>query len=137
VFSEFFDNPAEEIKRLIFRMNFVHQFPVTVNMQVFFFNSAGDTLDVLFHDENDPKRIIQGTPEFEGDVAVPFEPDPVEVVLTEQQIENISDCEYIIVEVKVNTSDNDGDPNVKFYSYYFFDAWLGVIAELELNSDDY
>lgn len=137
VFSDFFDNPPEEIKQLIFRINFRHQFPLDVRMQVYFYDGSGAVLDSLFHDTQDPKRVVEGSREFTGDVANEVWTDPVEVALTKDQINNITDCDFIIVLAEVVTTENNGDKNVKFYSYYFFNAWLGVIAELELNSDNY
>ncbi len=62
------------------------------------------------------------------------ETDVLEVELTAEQIVNISECHWIRVTGEVVT--NSTEP-VHFYSFYFFDTDISVIAELELNSDNY
>jgi hypothetical protein len=143
-FSEFYDNPPEEIKRVIFRLNYVTQFPVDVETQITFCDQAGTELDSLFHlpGEQDDRRIIKGTDQFDGNgVAIPRY-DAVEIELTREQIDHISDSYYMIGKGKVYTSGFNpalppSSPSARFYSFYYVRTHIGVIAELELNSDDY
>ncbi len=134
VFREYFDNPPEEIQRLIFSVTYVTQFPVDVKTQAIFLDENTDPLDYLFVPGEE--LIIPGA-ELDGNgVAIPSEPLTIEVELTREQINNIADCHYIKVIGEVITSGNGIDP-VRFYDFYFFDTDIAVIAELKLNSDDF
>jgi hypothetical protein len=138
VFGDFYENPPEEIKRLLFRLNYRSQFPVKVVSQVVFYDQDMDTLDFLFYDEEDERRIIPGAPVDNNGIAIPFE-YTVEVELSRSQIDNISSCYFVVVTGRVTTTDyNPQNPaEVKFYDYYYLHTYIGAIAELEMNSDDY
>ncbi len=139
VFGDYYDSPPEEILRLIFRLNFDHQFPTDIFIQLYFLDEGYNVLDSLFYDELDENRIVAGAPDSNGDgVAEAFEPDPVEIELSRDQIENISGSYHIMVTGRIRTSGYDPPPpaNVRFYSFYYFKAFMGAIAELEINSDD-
>ncbi len=74
VFREYFDNPPEEILRLMFRVTYITQFPVDVKTQVYFLGEDPDAppLEVLF-DSDDERRIIKGTTETdENGIAIPI-----------------------------------------------------------------
>ena len=139
IMGEFFDNPPEEIIRLIFRINYLHQFPVDVATQIFFADESYSILDSLFHDLNNEKRIVQGAPVNADGVADEFEADPIEIELSREQIDNISESHYIIFNGRVRTTGYEPPPpaNVRFYSFYYFFAHIGAITELEINSNDY
>jgi len=135
IFGEFFRNPPEEIIRLLFRINYYHQFPVDVSTQLYFTDDSYTVLDSLFHDPNDEKRIVQGAPDSNNDGIADevgqYVP-AVEIELSRKQIDNISESHHIILKGRVTTT---GD--VRFYSFYYFNAYISVIAELEINSNDY
>lgn len=140
IFNEMYTNTPEEIKQLIFRMTFKHRFPTDVAIQLEFTDDAYLPLDSLFHDSADTRRLVEGSKNFDSDgVAEVIEPDPVEVALSDEQIENISECQYIIVTGRVVTTGAEDQPprNVKFYSFYYFYAHIGAIVELELNSNEF
>ncbi len=142
VFGDFYESPPEEIKRLIFRLNFISQFPVNVSTQLYFMDEGYTMLDSLFHDVQDPRKIVKGAVDSDGDgVAEPFEPDPVDIELSREQIENISGSHHIIVKGRITTTGYEPPPpppaNVRFYSFYYFHAFISAIAELEINPDDY
>lgn len=138
VFGTFYDHPPEEIKQLIFRINFKHQFPVDVDLQLYFTDDSYMVLDSLFHDPADQRKIVEAAPDENGDgIADEFEPAPIEIPLSQEQIDNISESHHIIVKGRITTSGYDSQPleNVRFYSFYYFNAHIGAIAELEINSD--
>ncbi len=140
VFGDYYSSPPEEFIRLIFRLNFDHQFPTDLYIQLNFLDENYNPIDSLFHDAGDGRRIVAGAEDSDGDgIAEAFQPDPVEIELTREQIENISTCQYIKVTGRIRTSGYDSSPpeNVKFYSFYYFKAWIGAIAELKINSNDY
>ena len=64
---------------------------------------------------------------------------PVEVELSRQQIDNISSSIYMVVYYTLTTPGADQKPpeNVQFYMEYFFEVFIGAIAELDVNSTDY
>ena len=139
IFSDFYDNPPQEIKRLFFRLDFRSLLPVDITTQLYFLDQDYTMLDSLFHDEGDLRQIVKGSPTDGNGVAQPSTPDPVEIELTRQQIDNISSSHYIIARGRVTTTGYDPPPieQVRFYSYYYLDTYVSAIAELELNSNDY
>jgi hypothetical protein len=140
VFGDFYDNPPQEIRRLFFRLDFISQFPVDISTQLYFTDQAYQVLDSLFHDEGDPRKIVEGAPVDASGIAVAYHPEPVEIELSREQIDNISACYFIIAKGRVTTTGYNPPDNitdVRFYSYYFFHTYIGAIAELEMNSDDY
>jgi hypothetical protein len=138
VFTEFFDTPPEEIKQLIFRVSYITQFPVEVISQVYFCDENYQILEVLFNDENDPNhelRKVRGAVDEDNNGISDETPvGPIDVELSREQIDNIAGSQYIIVTGKVKTTGTDP---VKFYDFYFVKTDIGVIATLELDSEDY
>jgi hypothetical protein len=141
VFSDFYSKPPEEIKRLILRLNITNGFPLNMKIQAYFFNENDVLLDSLFQDLQDPARFIPAATDGNGDGRVePLEvAPPVEVDLSRQQIDNISSSTYMVVFFTLTTPGADQNPpeNVQFYMDYFFEAHIGAIAELDVNSTDY
>jgi hypothetical protein len=141
IFAGFYENPPEEIKRLIFRLDFDRLLPVDVSTQLYFLDQNYAMLDSLFHDEGDPRKIVAGSPIDANGIATPDNPpDPVEIELTREQIDNISACYFILAKGEVTTTGYNSPDNpaeVRFYSYYFLDTYVSAIAELEMNSDNY
>ena len=132
IFDDFYDNPPEEIKSLTFRLNFTNGLPVDVNFQVYFADEGGVILDSLFTDLQDPLRLVQGATDTDGDgKADPIESDPVEVTLNRDRIDRISSTRYIFLTGGFSTVGFDDTPpeNVRFFTDYFFTAYLGAIAE--------
>ncbi len=137
-FDDFYNNPPEEIKRLAFRLNFTNGFPVNVIAQMYFIDENYNKLDSLFTDLNDNRRIIVAADDNDGDgKADPFENDPIEIEFTHDKIENISESKFIIVLGRINTTNYEQKENIKFYNDYTFDAYIGVVGDLEVNSTDY
>jgi hypothetical protein len=137
IFDDFYDHPPEEIKSLTFRLNFTNGLPVNVFMQVYFADENMVVLDSLFTDLQDPKRLVQGATDTDGDgKANPLHSDPVEVELDREKIGHISSTRYIFVYGRFSTTGYDLTPpvNVRFYTDYFFTAHLGAIAVLDVNS---
>lgn len=137
-FQSFYDNPPEEIKRLAFRINTINGFPVNIYMQGYFVDENFTVLDSLFSDVNDEGRIITAASDTDGDGKVdPFENDPVEVEFTREKIDNISGSQYLILHGRLNTTNYEQKENVKIYSSYYLDAYIGIIGDLEVNTAEY
>ena len=140
IFNDFYDRPPEEIKRLILRLNITNGFPLNMKIQSYFFDENDVLLDSLFHDLQDPSRNIPAATDSDGDGRVePQKLDPIEVELTRQQIDNISSSRYMVIYFTLTTPGADQNPpeKVQFFMDYFFEAFIGAIGELEVNSTDY
>ncbi len=140
VFNDFYDRPPEEIKRLILRLNVTNGFPLFMKIQAYFFDENDALLDSLFHDLLDPASFIPAATDTDGDGRVePLSLEPIEVELSRQQIDNISSSTYMVVYYTLTTPGADQNPpeNVQFFMEYFFEVFIGAIAELDVNSTDY
>jgi hypothetical protein len=131
-FDDFFQNPPEEIKRLALRLTFINGFPVDINTQVYFLDENHARVDSVFEE----RHIIKAGKDNDGDgVVEPLKNDPVEIEVTRSRIDRIAETRYIFINGRLNT--DDFPENFKFYSYYFLDAYIGVVGDLELNSTGY
>ncbi|KPL14704.1 MAG: hypothetical protein AMS26_09850 [Bacteroides sp. SM23_62] len=140
VFNDFYDRPPEEIKRMILRLNITNGFPLNMKVQAYYFDGNDVLLDSLFHDPGDPASYIPAATDNNNDGKVePLKLAPVEVELSRQQIDNISSSIYMVVYYTLTTPGADQKPpeNVQFYMEYFFEVFIGAIAELDVNSTDY
>lgn len=141
IFSDFYDRPPEEIKRLMLRFNFLNGFPLNVKIQAYFYDDNDVLLDSLFHNPEDPASFIPAAIDSDGDgkVEPPVDPYNVEVELSRQQIDNISTSRYLVVYYTLTTPGADKNPpeNVQFFMDYFFEVHVGAIGEVEVNSTDY
>ncbi|KPK86647.1 MAG: hypothetical protein AMS27_04590 [Bacteroides sp. SM23_62_1] len=132
-FEDFFQNPPEEIKRLAFRLNFTNGLPVNVYAQMYFTDENYAVLDSIF----DSPHLVEAAADQDGDGKVdPIQNDPVEVEFIRTKIDNISTSRYILLYGNLTTTNYDMVPpeNVKFYTDYFIDAYIGVTGDIELNS---
>ena len=140
IFSDFYSQPAEEIEKLILRFNFINGFPLNIKVQAYFYDGNDVLLDSLFRDPEDPARFIPAATDNNGDGRVePLTLDPVEVEFTRQQIDNISSSVYMVVYYTLTTPGADQVPpeKVRFYMDYFFEAYIGAIGILDVNSANY
>ncbi len=137
VFNDFYENPPEEIESLTFRLNFTNGLPVNVNFQAYFADQAGTILDSLFTDKD---HLVAGALDTDGDgKADPVDSGPVEVVIDRDRIDGISSTSYIFLTGRFTTVGFEPAPpeNVRFYTDYFFTAYLGAIVALDMNSADF
>ena len=130
-FSDFFQNPPEEIKSLSLRLNFTNGFPVDINSQIYFLDEGGNIVDSVFNAE----YTIEAGQDLDGDGFVdPKKSDPFEVKFPREKIDNLVLSRCIYFKGRLNTYNSDIPVSYKFYSFYFLDVYLGVIGDLELNS---
>jgi hypothetical protein len=130
-FADFFRNPPREIKRMALRLNFTNGFPVDIRSQIYLLDGNHNIVDSLFDEEYTIKAGID--PDGDGMVE-PTKSDPVEVELTRAKIDNVVISRYFYFKGRLNTLNSDIPENYKFYSFYFLDAYIGVVGDLELNS---
>jgi hypothetical protein len=130
-FEDFFRNPPQEIKRMALRLNFTNGFPVDIKSQIYLLDGNHNIVDSLFDEESTIKAGID--PDGDGMVE-PTKSDPVEVELTRAKIDNVVISRYFYFKGRLNTLNSDIPENYKFYSFYFLDAYIGVVGDLELNS---
>jgi hypothetical protein len=140
VFNDFYNRPMEELERLILRFNVTNGFPLNMKVQAYFFDEHDFLLDSLFHDPGDPSSFIPAATDNDHDGKVePLMVEPFEVELSRQQIDQISSCRYLVFYCLLTTPGADQNPPeyVRFYMDYFFEVFIGAIAELDVNSTDY
>lgn len=130
-FDDFFKNPPEEIKALSLRLNFTNGFPVNISTQIYFADENYVVVDSVFEAR---QLILAGTDKNGDGIVEPLENDPVEVPLSRMQIDHLATCHYLIINGILSTSNFEIPENVRFYSYYFLDAYIGIVGDLELNS---
>lgn len=133
--KDFFKEDFDEIKRLVFRLNTTNSFPVEIHTQLYFADENYVILDSMFQDT----KLIASGEDLDGDGKFdPVESEPVEAELTRERIDNIESCKYLIMKGRIKTWQSEATPpeSVKFYVDYALDAYLGVIADLELNTSD-
>jgi hypothetical protein len=133
-FEDFFKNPPREIKRMALRLNFKNGFPVDISSQIYLLDDSHNIVDSIF----DEKFTIKAGADLDGDGLIePIMSDPVEVELTREKIDNVAISRYLYFKGRIKTSDSDIPVSYKFYSFYFLDAYIGAVGELELNSTGY
>lgn len=133
--SEIYAEDIEQIQRLIFRLNITNGFPVEIDTRVYFADNEYSILDSMF---TSTEKII-GASDTDGDgIADPNEDQTVDVELDSERVDKIQDAKYLIMQGRISTTNADSSPpeSHKFYSDYKIEAYIGVIADLELNSDD-
>jgi hypothetical protein len=130
-FEDFFKNPPKEIKRMALRLIFRNGFPVDISSQIYLLDDNHNIVDSIFEEE----YAIKAGADLDGDGLVePIMSDPVEVELTREKIDNVAISRYLYFKGRVKTTDSDIPVSYKFYSFYFLDAYIGAVGELELNS---
>jgi hypothetical protein len=133
-FEDFFKNPPREIKRMALRLNFKNGFPVDISSQIYLLDDSHNIVDSIFDEE----FTIKAGADLDGDGLIePIMSDPVEVELTREKIDNVAISRYLYFKGRIKTSDSDIPVSYKFYSFYFLDAYIGAVGELELNSTGY
>ncbi len=130
-FDDFFQNPPEEIKRMALRLNFTNGFPVEIKSQIYLLDEYYNVVDSVFDEE----YTIDAGRDQDGDgVVEPVKSDPIEVELSRTKIDHVTISRYLYFKGRLNTYNSDIPENYKFYSFYFLDAYIGVVGDLELNS---
>jgi hypothetical protein len=130
-FADFFRNPPREIKRMALRLNFTNGFPVDISSQVYLLDENRNLVDSVF---NEVYIIKAGTDINNDGYVEPLKSEAVEVELTREKINNLAISRYLYFKGRLNTHNSDIPENYKFYSFYFLDAYIGAVGELELNS---
>ena len=120
----------EEIERLIVQVNITNSFPVTLIPQVYLLDADRVLLDSLFTGQ----ERIDGAVDTNGDgKADPYNQDPIYIDLPRNKINTLSETHYIITRGEITTSNYPSD-DVRFYSTYYLDYNIGLIAQLQINT---
>jgi hypothetical protein len=120
--------PPEEIEKLIVRTSITNSFPVTAYPQIYLLDAGYVVLDSLFTGT----QKIEGATDTNGDgKADPHKQPPIDIDLPRSRIDNLLNTRYIIVKGRIMTTDFPSQ-DVKFYSSYFLDYNVGVIAQLKI-----
>jgi hypothetical protein len=120
----------EEIERLIVQVNITNSFPVKLTPQVYFLDENRALLDSLFTGA----EKIEGATDTNGDgKADPHVQDPIYIDLPREKIDALSETHYLITKGELTTTDYPGS-DVKFYSTYYLNYIIGLIAQLQINT---
>ena len=120
----------EEIEQLIVQLNITNSFPVTLTPQVYLLDENRILLDSLFTGT----EKIEGAKDTNGDgKADPHIQDPVYIDLPREKIDALSETHYLITKGELTTTDYP-DSDVRFYSTYYLDYIIGLIAQLKINT---
>jgi hypothetical protein len=131
VFLEPFDvmsmiEQTEYIVSVMFRSNILNGLPVNTDIQLYYLDAGGMTIDSLY---NDGRIEIQSAEVNERDsVMVPYF-ITVDTYLDQQEIQNLLQASYIALYIHLQTYQPEND-TLWVYSYQSFDVKLGLRAEL-------
>jgi hypothetical protein len=128
-FEDFFANPPGEIKRMAIRLNFTNRFPVDIRSQIYMLDTNRIIVDSVF----DKEYTIKAGIDIDGDGLIdPVKSEPIEVELTREKINNLAISRFQYFKGRLNTYNYP--ETYRFYSFYYLDAYIGAVGDLELNS---
>jgi hypothetical protein len=120
----------EELERVIVHINITNSFPVTLYPQVYLLDENMILLDSLFT----RNEIVEGASDTNNDgIADPYEQDPIDIDLPRAKIDILSRTRYLVTRGKVMTTSYPLQ-DVRFYSSYYLDYNIGLIAQLKINT---
>lgn len=123
---------VDELESGIIKLNSENGFPVDVNIQVFFANSAYEIIDSLF-DENVNRKVIESALVDNNGRVNQSTISSHEVEVNRERLKNLTNGRYAIIDAEVNTLDYQNSTNVAFYSNYRLDINLGVKAKILID----
>src|SRR5690606_18478832 len=123
---------VDELESGIIKVNSENGFPVDVNIQVFFANSAYEIIDSLFDDSANRKVIESALVDNNGRVNQSTISSH-EIEVNRERLKNLINGRYAIIDANVNTLDYQDSTNVACYSNYRLDVNLGVKAKILID----
>lgn len=115
-------------------LNTTNEWPLELNVQVYFLDSLGVVLDSMF-DGNKP--LLEAAPvDAKGELIkdLLFEVSN-EVEFTGEEMSVLADTRQMWIKADASTTDN-GTTYVKFYSHYLLHFDLSIIADFRINTSD-
>lgn len=106
-----------------------NEFPVDVDVQLYFVDENFNVLDSLF--ENGETLVQSSAIDANGDMTAPTISE-TDIVLTEDKLDNLFNANQIILRSNLATG-NGGTQDAKFYTHYEMNINLGIIATVQLN----
>jgi hypothetical protein len=123
----------DQLEEILVRMFLKNDFPVDVDLQLYFQDSSGTTLDSLFKDG----QMLLRSAVVDGNGRVTQSQDyRLDISMTREQFERIKTSTQGLITAKLNTlKQNGSQPEVKFYSDYGIGFKLGVHAKASIKLD--
>jgi hypothetical protein len=118
-----------EIQSAEFLLHIVNGFPLDIDLQLYFADKDYRILDSLMMDQTSLIRAASVGPPPDFKVLLPTD-YKVNIPVTEQKMQNISDAENILVRGRLETSNGD---YVKIYSDYDIKVKLSAIFNVSVN----
>lgn len=122
-----------EVEDALFMANFSNEFPVGVDLQVYFLNLRGDVLDSLF-DDSTPQLIRASQVDQQGELSSPGILNQ-EILINSDRFERILEADKIVVTGLLYTSrEVDGSqPDVKIKADHRLELNLGVKTNMNIS----
>lgn len=126
---EFPQDVFEQIKSAILRTNIDNEFPVDVQVQMYFTDASYSVIDSLF---TGYENIVSSSSiDAQGELVAPSFKQ-TDFVFDEEKVENVRNAEHIIITARLATT-NDGGQYAKFYSHYQMHIKLGIQTTVQFN----
>ena|GEM_PF-3590795 len=134
-FTNFYDKPPEEIKRLAFRVNFFNGFPLEIDAQMYFADENYNIKATLIPD--DWRFVRAGIPGSGCNCVPDPKQPPLEIEFPRDKIDSIYASKYILLWASVSTPDWAQEHPITLCNNHTFTAYIGVIVDADVNSADY
>lgn len=128
------DDAIDEIESLNLRIIATNGFPVTANIQIFFFDEqSGQIIDSLFVND---ETILESAVVPAGQVRVSSPTEKVTDVFVERdKIPTVVNAEKIIVRVRAETPGSEQEKIVRIFADYEFEIKMGVLIQTDFTVD--
>jgi len=129
--EEFEGQDFTEVGNAILQLNTRNEFPVEINVQVYFYD-GNQLLDSLF---NESLNFVEAAVvNAQGDVVQASE-QTVELIFTDERLDRLSQANRLVSRVMLNTSGNDQQV-VRFLSTHQVQVALGGQTQFEVNLNE-
>ncbi len=123
----------DQLEEILVRMFIRNEFPVDVDLQLYFQDSSGNTLDSLFQEG----QMLLRSASVDGNGRVTNSNDyPLDITMTREQFDIIKTATKGLITAKLNTLKQNGNqPEVRFYADYGIGFKLGMQAKASIKVD--
>ncbi len=132
-FKENISEESDMVDYLLIRLDTENGFPIDLDLQGYFTDSAYVVLDSLITTTSG-KVLSAGTLDQEGGVDQAGS-NRTEIIFDRTRVEGIEDTKYIIFSAGISTAEQ-GTRDVKFYTDYTLEFRLAMSAEFDLDPED-
>ena len=127
------NNDQKELDHLLFRINVTNGFPFNANMQVYFTDENFVVIDSLITDNE--TTIIEGAPVSGPPLYKVTQPanEITDVIIDAERFSRIKQAKKFLLLTEISTTN---EQFIKLYTSYRMDIKIGVIAGININSNN-